>query len=208
VATSRPEQTEFPRALGPLQNLAVSLGRADANDRSVLDGSSFRMPTTSRSCATPTSSRASTLTGGVLIPLLDLRGIADRIAADFTIVSENPRGDRRELTRVADVNDIVMSQQVTIYLLGRSPRIAISTRSLTSCFDGRGPRFTCGPWRHVDSSGDASFATLVEAVPQRGETESGYRIAALSDIADECYVVRVNPPSHGSSILSRPIASS
>jgi ion channel POLLUX/CASTOR len=46
---------------------------------------------------------------------------------------------------------------------------------------------------YVDSSGDVSFATLVEAARQRGETAFGYRIAALADNAEESYGVHVNP---------------
>jgi Trk K+ transport system NAD-binding subunit len=194
VATSPPEETEFLRAVGPLQNLTVSLGRADTDDRSVLDR--LELPDADRVVVMCDSDQLSRqhADARVLVTLLHLRDIADRTGADFTIVSEILEEADRELTRVANVDDIILSEQVTSYLLAQISENRDLHEVFDELFQSEGSEIYMRPVEaYVDSSGDVAFATLVEAARQRGETAFGYRTAALADNAEESYGVHVNP---------------
>jgi voltage-gated potassium channel Kch len=195
VATDPPEETEFLAEVGPVNNLEVSLRRGDTGDRAVLDRLAVaEVDRVVVMCDSPELSRQHA-DARVLITLLHLRDIADRTGAEFTIVSEILEEADRELTRVANVDDIILSEQVTSYLLAQISENRDLHEVFDELFQSAGSEIYMRPVdAYVTGDGEVSFATLVEAARQRGETAFGYRVAAHASEADESYGVHVNPP--------------
>jgi hypothetical protein len=194
VATSPPEEEDFLREVGPVSNLTVSLRRADTADRTVLD--SLEIPDADRvvvMCDSEELSRQHA-DARVLITLLHLRDIADKTGADFTIVSEILEEADRELTRVANVDDIILSEQVTSYLLAQISENRELHEVFDELFQSEGSEIYMRPVNaYVTGDGEVTFATLVEAARLRGETAFGYRVAAHADDAAQSFGVHVNP---------------
>ncbi len=194
VATSPPEEEDFLREVGPVSNLTVSLRRADTMDRTVLD--SLEIPDADRvvvMCDSEELSRQHA-DARVLITLLHLRDIADQTGADFTIVSEILEEADRELTRVANVDDIILSEQVTSYLLAQISENRDLHEIFDELFQSEGSEIYMRPVdAYVTGEGEVTFATLVEAARLRGETAFGYRVAAHADDAAQSFGVHVNP---------------
>jgi Trk K+ transport system NAD-binding subunit len=194
VATTPPDQESFLTEVGPVQNLTVSLRHADTSDRSVLD--TLEIPNADRvvvMCDSEELSRQHA-DARVLITLLHLRDIADKTGADFTIVSEILEEADRELTRVANVDDIILSEQVTSYLLAQISENRDLHEVFDELFQSEGSEIYMRPVHsYVTGDGSVSFATLVEAARQRGETAFGYRVAADANNSDESFGVHVNP---------------
>jgi len=194
VATDPPGEADFLREVGPVRNLAVSLRRADTADRDVLDR--LEIPDADRvvvMCDSGALSRQHA-DARVLITLLHLRDIADRTGADFTIVSEILEEADRDLIRVANVDDIILSEQVTSYLLAQISENRDLSEVFEELFQSEGSEIYMRPVEvYVTGEGQVSFATLVAAARQRGETAFGYRTAAHATNAEESFGVQLNP---------------
>jgi voltage-gated potassium channel Kch len=194
VALDPPIDELFLEQVGPLQRLAVTVRAGDTADRALLQrldvGTYDRVIVMCDSEALERR-RAD---ARVLVTLLHLRDIAERSGTDFTIVSEILDEADRELARVANVDDIIVSEQVISYLLAQISE----NRDLAAVFDelfrAEGSEVYMRPVQAYVANGAAvSFATLVESARRRGETAIGYRIAAHADSPDDAFGVRVNP---------------
>ena len=194
VALAPPDETEFLFELGPLENLTVTVRRADTADRALLDR--LELETVDRvvvMCDAEELSRGQA-DARVLVTLLHLRDIAQRTGAAFTVVSEILEEADRELARVANVDDIVLSEQVTSYMLAQISENRGLADVFEELFQADGSEIYMRPVEaYLAGAEPVTFATLIEAARRRGETAFGYRIATLADDAEQAYGVRVNP---------------
>jgi ion channel POLLUX/CASTOR len=194
VALDPPEESAFRAAVGPLENLTVDLRCADTADRGVLDQlTAADVDRVVVMCDSEQLGRGQA-DARVLVTLLNLRDIAQLTGGAFTIVSEILDEADRELARVANVDDIVLSEQVSSYMLAQISEDRRLAEIFDELFQADGSEIYMRPAdAYADADGPVSFATLVEAARRRGETAFGYRIAAQASDASAAYGVRVNP---------------
>jgi voltage-gated potassium channel Kch len=129
-----------------------------------------------------------------LVTLLHLRDIAERTGGTFTIVSEVLDEDDVELARVANVDDIIVSDQVLSMMLAQLSENRHLADVFGELFQADGSEVYLRPADHYVAGGEVNFATLVEAARRRGETAIGYRVAAQSRDTEAAHGIRVNPP--------------
>jgi Trk K+ transport system NAD-binding subunit len=126
-----------------------------------------------------------------LLTLLHLRDIARLGAGRFALVSEVIDMHDSELTAVAGVDDVVVSDEVLSLLLTQ----VAENRHLADIFElllqAEGPEIYMRPVDRYVKGGPVSFATLVEAASRRAETAIGYRVAA--EARDSGLGVALNP---------------
>jgi ion channel POLLUX/CASTOR len=132
------------------------------------------------------SSRASARS---LLTLLHVHDIVLRGGTSVAVVSEVIDMHDSELTAIAGVDDVVVSDEVLSLLL---TQIA-ENRHLANVFDSLlqadGPEVYMRPADRYVKGGPVSFATLIAAASRRGETAIGYR-----GTVDGVRTARLNPP--------------
>jgi voltage-gated potassium channel Kch len=129
-----------------------------------------------------------------LVSLLHLRDIADRTGAHFSVVSEMLDDRNRELAQVTQVDDVIVSDKVISLLLAQISENAHLEAVFAELFAADGSEvYLRDAQDYVAVGSDVSFATLVVAARERGETALGYRIAAQSKDGDRAFGVQVNP---------------
>jgi voltage-gated potassium channel Kch len=193
VALDPPEESAFLAAVGALENLSVDLRCADTADRTVLDALTH---TDVDRVVVMCDERLDRGQAGarVLVTLLHLRDIARLTGGEFTIVSEILDEADRELARVANVDDIILSEQVSSYMLAQISEDRRLAEIFDVLFQADGSEIYMRPVdAYVTLEEPVTFATLVEAARRRGETAFGYRVAAQAADAAAAYGVRVNP---------------
>jgi voltage-gated potassium channel Kch len=189
VADVAAEHVALPASNG----LPVSYTRGSTTDRAVLDG--LDIPTYDRVIVLAYSDDLDIQQADArsLVTLLHLRDIAERTGGEFTIVSELLDPDNADLARTADVDDIIVSDQVLSLMLAQLSQNRHLADVFGELFQADGAEVYLRPAGRY-ATGDVSFATLVEAAARRGETAIGYRDAAHSHDPDESFGVIVNPP--------------
>jgi hypothetical protein len=195
VALAPPTEEQFLKAVGAHRNLEISVRPGDTADRAVLDGLAIADADRVIVMCDSEAFARKHADARVLVTLLHLRDIAERSGGDFTIVSEILDEADRELARVANVDDIIVSEQVISYLLAQISENRDLAEVFEELFAAEGSEVYMRPVAaYVNGGGAAvSFATLVEAARRRGETAIGYRIAAQSSQSESAFGVRVNP---------------
>jgi Trk K+ transport system NAD-binding subunit len=195
VALAPPSEEHFRDAVGEMTNVTINVRTGDTADRKLLD--SLGAADTDRVIVMTDSElyERRHADARVLVTLLHLRDIAEQSGADFTIVSEILDEADRELARVANVDDIIVSEQVISYLLAQISENRDLAEVFEELFESEGSEVYMRPVeRYVNGGGAAiSFATLVEAAKRRGETAIGYRVAAHASQSEHLFGVRVNP---------------
>lgn len=132
-----------------------------------------------------------------LVTLLHLREItADVPAADKpAIVSEMLDDRNRALAQVAEVDDVIVSDEILSLILAQISEEVRLDAVFTDLLDADGSEIYLRPAAdYVALDRDVTYATVVEAARLRGETAIGYRDASESRNAAAAYGVRVNPP--------------
>ncbi|MCW3039579.1 MAG: putative secreted protein [Solirubrobacterales bacterium] len=129
-----------------------------------------------------------------LVSLLHLRDIAERTGAEFSVVSEMLDDRNRELAQVTQVDDVIVSDKVISLLLAQISENAHLEAVFAELFAADGSEvYLRRIGDYVEPGTEVTFATLVVAARERGETALGYRIAAQSKSADHSFGVYVNP---------------
>jgi voltage-gated potassium channel Kch len=129
-----------------------------------------------------------------LVSLLHLRDIAERTGAEFSVVSEMLDDRNRELAQVTQVDDVIVSDKVISLLLAQISENAHLEAVFAELFAADGSEvYLRDVIDYVDTGVELSFATLVAAGRERGETAIGYRVAADSKNAERAFGVHVNP---------------
>jgi Trk K+ transport system NAD-binding subunit len=130
-----------------------------------------------------------------LVTLLELRDIADKRGASFTIVSEMIDERNRQLAEVTRVDDVIVSDKIISLMLTQISE----TRELAQVFDelfaAEGSEIYLRHARdYVPPGRETSYATVVEAALRKGECAIGYREADASEDPERDFGVRINPP--------------
>ena len=132
-----------------------------------------------------------------LVTLLHLREI---VAADPqdrrpAIVSEMLDDRNRALAQVAEVDDVIVSAEILSLILAQVSEDVRLDAVFRDLLDADGSEIYLRPvGEYVAVGGEVSYATVVAAARERGETAIGYRDASETRNADADYGVRVNPP--------------
>jgi voltage-gated potassium channel Kch len=132
-----------------------------------------------------------------LVTLLHLREItaASPAAERPAIVSEMLDDRNRALAQVAEVDDVIVSDEILSLILAQISEEARLDAVFTDLLDADGSEIYLRPaGEYVALGGSVSYATVVEAARRRGETAIGYRDASAARDPAAAYGVRVNPP--------------
>jgi len=194
MATHPLGQEALDEAVGGLKRLSVTARAGDATDRRRLDeldvGRFDRVIVMSDESA-PDRARAD---ARALVTLLHLRDIAKHNGAGFTIVTEILDEADRALASVAEVDDIVVSDQIMSYLLAQISENRDLAAIFAELLGAAGSEIYLRPVEeYVACDGPVTFATLIEAARRRDETCLGYRIASDAKRADADFGFEVNP---------------
>ncbi len=110
------------------------------------------------------------------------------------VVSEMIDDRNRALASVAQVDDVIVSDEIVSLMLSQLSEEARLEAVFEDLLDEDGAEIYLRPaTAYVVEGREVSFATIVEAAARRGETALGYRVAAESGDAEAGYGVRVNP---------------
>jgi hypothetical protein len=192
VAARAPGESDLAAAIGNFAHAKLTVRAGDTTARGLLDGldlARFDRVIVMSDASAPDRGRAD---ARVLVTLLHLRDIAQRDGADFTIVSEILDEADRDLASVAEVDDIVVSEQVISYLLAQISENGDLAEVFAELLVADGSEIYMRPVADY-AEGSVSFATLVAAARRRGETALGYRVAAHAERADVAFGVQLNP---------------
>ena len=129
-----------------------------------------------------------------LVTLLHVREILGDEPGNPAVVSEMLDDRNRALAQVAQVDDVIVSDEILSLLLtqlSEDPRLEPVFADLLDA-DGSEIYLRPAEW-YVRPGEVVTFATIVASAIRRGETAMGYRIAALARSREDGYGVRVNP---------------
>jgi len=130
-----------------------------------------------------------------LVTLLHLREINDGLEPGFSIVSEMVDERSRRLAEVAEVDDVIVSENVISLLFAQISQNHHLADVFTQLFSPEGSEIYLRPaGTYVALNEEVSFATMVEAARRRGECAIGYRSASQSDDPDSGFGMTINPP--------------
>jgi voltage-gated potassium channel Kch len=187
--------TEFGTPdLPPLTNLTATLERGRTTDRATLErfvhGDLDQVIVLCYSEQFPTQ-QADART---LVTLLHVREIVGDEIDGPAVVSEMLDDRNRALAEVAQVDDVIVSDQILSLMLSQLSEDARLAAVFADLLDADGAEIYLRPaeW-YVAVGEEANFATVVAAAARRGETALGYRSLALAHEDDGGSGVRINP---------------
>ena len=129
-----------------------------------------------------------------LVTLLHVREIVGNEDDGPAIVSEMLDDRNRALAEVAQVDDVIVSDQILSLMLSQLSEDVRLSAVFADLLDADGAEIYLRPAEWYVSQGEqASFATFVAAAARRGETALGYRSQALARASDGTSGVRINP---------------
>lgn len=129
-----------------------------------------------------------------LISLLHLRDISDKVAIDFSIVSEMLDIRNRELAEVTRADDFIVSDKLVSLMLSQISENKELNAVFADLFREEGSEIYLKPVKNYIAPGQPiNFYTVIESARRRNETAIGYRIVANSKDASQGYGVKVNP---------------
>ncbi|MCW2758943.1 MAG: TrkA-N domain protein, partial [Nocardioidaceae bacterium] len=182
-------------ALPPLTNYTATVAKRSTSERSTLealDVASFAQIIVLCYSDHLELQKADART---LITLLHVRDLIGSTTEDGpALVSEMLDDRNRALANVAEVDDVIVSDQIVslmIAQLSEEGRLEVIFEEL---LQEDGSEIYLRPIAdYVTLGHEVTYATMVEAAARRGETALGYRTAALAHDSDRGYGVRVNP---------------
>lgn len=129
-----------------------------------------------------------------LVTLLHLRELTADAARKPAIVSEMLDDRNRALAQVAEVDDVIVSDEILSLILAQVSEEARLDAVFTDLLDADGSEIYLRPaGDYVALGGELTYGTVVEAARRRGETAIGYRDASEARDPERAYGVRVNP---------------
>jgi voltage-gated potassium channel Kch len=129
-----------------------------------------------------------------LVTLLHVREIVGNESGAPAVVSEMLDDRNRALAEVADVDDVIVSDQILSLMLSQLSEDARLAAVFADLLDAEGAEIYLRPaeW-YVTAGEQANFATIVAAAGRRGETAIGYRSVSVAREGDGTSGVRLNP---------------
>jgi len=174
---------------------AVSFRRASTTDRSVLD--SLKLERTAHVMVLACSDQldAQHADARTLVTLLHLRDIEQGLDSGYSIVSEMVDERSRQLAKVTQVDDVIVSENIISLLFSQISQNRHLADVFTQLFSPEGSEIYLKPvGLYVKTGGPVAFATLVESARRRGECAIGYRSAAAAEDDRTDFGMTVNPP--------------
>ncbi|MTD43266.1 hypothetical protein GKE82_02820 [Conexibacter sp. W3-3-2] len=192
-----PDEQRMVRAIaraGTMTNLTTSTIEGVPTDRSTLEAvdvpSYDHVIVMSDDDLVPQRADARTL-----VTLLHLRELTDKADKHVTIASEMLDEGNRELAQVTKVDDVIVSEQIVSLMLAQISENEHLAEVFDVLFSAEGSEvYLRDASTYVTPGEPVSFATLVAAARERGETAIGYRDASAAEDAAEAYGVRISPP--------------
>ena len=130
-----------------------------------------------------------------LVTLLHLREINENLEREFSIVTEMVDERSRRLAEVAEVDDVIVSENVISLLFSQISQNHHLADVFTQLFSPEGSEIYLRPAEtYVAAKEEVSFATMVEAARRRGECAIGYREAGRSRDPESDFGMVINPP--------------
>jgi ion channel POLLUX/CASTOR len=207
VASHASALSELNDLRGRLRHLRIGFKEADITDRIALEaldvGTFHHAIVLAEPAATGELADSRTL-----VTLLHLRDMEATLGERYSIVSEMNDERNRMLAQVTKADDFVVGGRLISLLLtqlAENPHLAAIFGNL---LDPRGSEIYLKPADNYVRPGEwITFATVIEAARQRGETGIGYRLLSQSH-EPPSYGVRLNPAkntplafSHGDRIV-------
>jgi voltage-gated potassium channel Kch len=125
---------------------------------------------------------------------LHLREIAARLDGPVSIVSEMLDDRNHELAQVTEVDDVIVSDKVLSLLLAQISENQHLAEVFRILFDAAGSEiYLRDVEEYVRPGRETTFATVVAAARERGESALGLRLAELSGDPASGYGVRLTP---------------
>jgi ion channel POLLUX/CASTOR len=194
VADQEAAETAIAVGCGGLANVDVRFQHGNTTDRATLDaleigGFDHVIVMCYAEHLDPQRADARTL-----ITLLHLRDIASRLDHPVSIVSEMLDDRNHELAQVTQVDDVIVSDKVISLLLAQISENEHLAAVFAELFEADGSEiYLRAAEEYVELGTETTFATVVAAARERGETALGLRLAELSGDPSAAYGVRLNP---------------
>lgn len=129
-----------------------------------------------------------------LVTLLHLRDMALKDETPFSIVSEMLDLRNRELAEAMQVDDFIVSEHLVSLMMTQLSENRHLHAIFTDILDPAGPEIYLKPvGDYVETGRPVTFATVVAAARQRGETAIGYRLIHEHRDADRSYGLHTSP---------------
>jgi voltage-gated potassium channel Kch len=177
-----------------LRNLKVTCHAADTTDRRVLHSLGIEVYDQVIILCYSDELDVQAADARTLITLLHLRDLEEQGGHDFRIVTEMLDPRNRELAEVTQVDDFIVSNQITSLMLAQVSENKELTAVFADLFDPEGAEIYLKPASdYVVPGREVNFYTVVAAARRRGEVAIGYRQAAFARKAAKAYGVVVNP---------------
>jgi Trk K+ transport system NAD-binding subunit len=195
VAETEAAGTAIAVTCSDLENIEVTFRHGNTTDRATLDAldiGTFDHVIVMCYAEHLDPQRADART---LITLLHLRDIASRLDHPVSIVSEMLDDRNHELAQVTQVDDVIVSDKVLSLLLAQISENEHLAAVFAELFEADGSEIYLRPAEeYVEPARETTFATVVAAARERGETAIGLRRAAFSQDPSQAYGVQLNPP--------------
>jgi voltage-gated potassium channel Kch len=179
---------------GRLANLAVEVRHGNTTDRATLealDVGSYAHVIVMCYAEHLDPQRADART---LVTLLHLRDIAAKLDGVVSIVSEMLDDRNHELAQVTEVDDVIVSDKVLSLLLAQISENRHLAEVFRILFDADGSEIYLREMSdYVETGRETTFATVVAAARERGESALGLRLAELASDPASRYGMRLNP---------------
>ncbi|MEN8251691.1 MAG: potassium transporter TrkA, partial [Bacteroidota bacterium] len=129
-----------------------------------------------------------------LITLLHLRNIAEEQGIKLNIVSEMLDAKNRELARVTEADDFIISDNMISLMLSQVSENKYLMQIFDQLFKSEGNEIYLKPVNgYVKTGGEVSFNTVLEAACRKGEIAIGYRMLEDAQDENENYGIVLNP---------------
>lgn len=174
VTLLRPPGTK-ERHTASFPNIEITSVLGDPTDRRVLDNCNCHLYNAIIVLSPDNAPTAEDADSLILITLIHLRDIIDKHDSSTTLTSEILEERNRELARIANVNDFVISNKLSsMYMtqLCENPEYSVIFADI---FDAAGCEFYLKPAEfYLKNGSNTHFYTVLYAAAQRGEIAVGY----------------------------------
>lgn len=172
----------------------VSFRRADTTALSVLEGLELERTDHVMVLACSGELDDQRADARTLVTLLHLREIEQGLDPGFSIVTELVDERSRQLAEVAEVDDVIVSENVVSLLFAQVSQNRHLAEVFTQLFSPEGSEMYLKPvGRYVTEGAEVNFATLVESARRYGESAIGYRRQADAADPEAGYGMTINP---------------
>lgn len=195
IVADMPEaEAEVARGCGQVLNQRVTFQTSDTSDRSTLE--KLNIPTYQHVIvlAYTQTMKPQQADARTLITLLHLRNIEVSSNTPLSIVSEMLDVGNRELAKVTQADDFIVSDKLLSLLMAQVSENKHLHAVFADLFDSDGSEIYLKPAQdYVALEQPLNFYTVVEAARRRGAVAIGYRQMAHANDSEKQYGVVVNP---------------